>query len=297
VTAVATIGAPFDPGHIRHLFPEETLAKLASDGRAEVTLAGRTFTIGAGLLEDAGSHRLQGTLRGLGRALLVMHSPTDEQVGVDNARRIYEAARHPKSFVTLDGADHLLTRREDAEYVAEVLAAWATRYLPKRPVPRLPAEPGGTVFVEESGDGRLAQSIQAGRHAWTADEPIGVGEDTGPTPYDLLLAALGACTSMTLRMYADRRGYPLDHVSVQLSHRRSHSDDCADPLGRPCSVEHIDRQIRLTGSLDEAQRARLNEIADRCPVHRTLTGDVQVTTIVEEAQQSQTPAQVLVPRP
>jgi putative redox protein len=283
VTAVATIGAPFDPGHIRHLFPEAALAALRDTGRADVTLAGRTFAVGAQLLEDADSHHLAATLSTLGRALLVLHSPSDEQVDVDNARRIYEAARHPKSFVSLDGADHLLTRPEDAEYVAEVLATWSARYLPSPPTPDPPVEPGGRVYVEESGTSRLAQSIRAGRHAWTADEPIGIGEDSGPTPYDLILAALGACTSMTLRMYADHRGFPLEHVSVRLAHRRSHADDCADPMGRPCTVEHIDRQIRLTGPLDVTQRARLLEIADRCPVHRTLTGDIEITTHVEEA--------------
>lgn len=282
VTAVATLGAPFDPGHIEHLFPEETLARLREHGRAEVTLAGRTFTVGAQLLEDANSQHLATTLDSLGRALLVLHSPTDEQVGVDNARRIYEAARHPKSFVSLDGADHLLTRPADAEYVADVLATWSARYLPEAPARPVEAEPGGSVYVEESGTSRLAQSIQAGRHSWTADEPLGVGEDSGPTPYDLLLAALGACTSMTLRMFADRKGYPLEHVWVHLSHRRSHSEDCADPLGKPCTVEHIDRQIRLTGPLDDAQRARLLEIADRCPVHRTVTHELTVTTTLEE---------------
>jgi putative redox protein len=242
VTAVATIGAPFDPGHIRKLFSEEALATLRTAGRAQVTLSGRTFTVGAGLLEDASSHHLESTLAELGRALLVLHSPTDDVVDVDNARRIYEAARHPKNFVSLDGADHLLTRREDSEYVADVLATWSSRYLPERPEPSAPVEPGGTVYVEESGTSRLAQSIQAGRHAWSADEPLGVGEDSGPTPYDLLPAALGACTSMTLRMYADRRGYPLEQVAVRLSHARSHSDDCADPVGQPCRVEHIERR-------------------------------------------------------
>ncbi|GAB3257849.1 bifunctional alpha/beta hydrolase/OsmC family protein [Nocardioides dilutus] len=280
VTAVATIGAPFDPGHIRHLFPEEALRRLRENGRTEVALAGRTFTVGAQLLEDADAHHLDVILKNLDRALLVLHAPTDEQVGIDNARRIFDAARHPKSFVTLDGADHLLTRRADAEYAADVLAAWSARYLPDLPTPTAPPTPGGTVLVEESGGGRLAQSIQAGRHVWAADEPVGVGDDTGPTPYDLLLSALGACTAMTIRMYADRKGYPLEHVSVRLSHRRSHSEDCSDPNGRPCAMEHIDREVRLVGTLDEEQRARLTQIADRCPVHRTLTGQLRVATTV-----------------
>ncbi len=284
VTAVATVAAPFDPGHIEKLFPPETLATLRREGRAEVTLAGRAFTVGAGLIEDASSQNLQACLEELGSALLVLHSPTDDQVDVDNARQIYEAARHPKSFVTLDGADHLLTRPEDAQYVADILATWFSRYLPE-PEPEdgdQQHKPGGTVYLEESGVSTLSQSIQAGRHHWTSDEPGGGGNDTGPTPYDLLLSSLGACTAMTLRMYADRAELPLQGVSVQLSHRRSHLDDCADPDGEPCTLEHIDRTLRLTGPLDDAQRARLVEIADRCPVHRTLTGEIQITTRVEE---------------
>jgi len=280
VTAVATIGAPFDPGHIRHLFPDQVLAQLRETGSAAVTLAGRPFRVGAQLLEDADRHHLEEALAHLGGALLVMHSPVDEQVDIDNARRIYEAARHPKSFVALDNADHLLTRRADAEYVADVLAAWASRYLPESPAPVGPPTSGGTVLVEESDRGRLAQSIQAGRHAWAADEPRGVGDDTGPTPYDLLLSALGACTAMTLRMYADRKGYPLEHVSVQLRHRRRHADDCADPVETPCAMELIDREIRLVGPLNAEQLDRLAEVADKCPVHRTVTGPLDVHTSV-----------------
>ncbi len=280
VAAVATIGAPFDPGHIRHLFPDEAVRSLRESGRAEVILAGRSFTVGAQLLQDADAHHLDETLSNLHRALLVLHSPTDELVGIDNARRIYDAARHPKSFVTLDGADHLLTRRADAEYAADVLAAWSARYLPEVPAPAVAPPPGGTVLVEESGRGRLAQSIQAGQHVWAADEPLGVGDDTGPTPYDLLLSALGACTAMTIRMYADRKGFPLEHVSVRLSHRRSHSEDCADPTGQPCAMEHIDREVAFTGPLNDEQRDRLAQIADRCPVHRTLTGRLGIATTV-----------------
>ncbi len=286
VTAVATIGAPFDPAHVHGILSQEALATVQEDGTAEVTIAGRTFTVGARLLEDVDDHNMTATLGGLGRALLVLHSPTDQQVDIDNARRIYDAARHPKSFVTLDGADHLLTDRADAQYVAAVLATWAARYLPEPAGQPVEAGPGGTVTVEENGLSRLAQSIQAGPHHWTADEPIGVGQDSGPTPYDLLLGALGACTSMTMRMYADRKEYPLERIAVVLSHDRSHSDDCADPMGRPCSVEHIDRSIRLTGDLDESQRSRLLEIANRCPVHRSLTGDLRITTVLDQADRS-----------
>ncbi len=280
VLAVATIGAPFDPGHIRHLFPDEALARLADDGRASVTIAGRTFTVGAQLLVDADEQHLETALRELKRPLLVMHAPLDNVVDIDNARRIFDAARHPKSFVALDGADHMLSRHPDADYAADVLAVWASRYLPEIEVPAAEPPPGGWVVIEESGRGRLAQSIQAGRHFWSADEPLGVGDDTGPNPYDLLLSAVGACTSMTLRMYADRKGLPLEHVAVLLKHRRSHPKDCRDAEGRPCRIEHIDREVRLSGPLDDAQIKRLGEIADKCPVHRTVTGQLEVHTTV-----------------
>lgn len=212
----------------------------------------------------------------------VFHSPTDEIVDVDNARQIFEAARHPKSFVSLDGADHLLTHTEDADYVATVLAGWASRYL-SDPATAATGEseatPGeGTVTITDSGRGALSQAIRAGRHRFVADEPLGVGDDLGPTPYDLLLAALGTCTSMTLRMYADRHDWPLEQVTVRLEHDRVHADDCRDPETHPCVIDHIDRTIRLDGRLTREQRARLLALAERCPVHRTVTGEIRVAT-------------------
>jgi putative redox protein len=282
VTAVATIGAPFDPGHITHLFPPHTLAELQRTGEADVELAGRTFRVRRQLLDDANAQNLTTTLAQLGRALLVFHAPADEIVDVDNARRIFEAARHPKSFVSLDGADHLLTRAVDATYVATVLAGWASRYLPTTEITPVedtaPAAEAGTVTVTDSGPGALTQEIRAGRHRLLADEPPGVGDDLGPTPYDLLLASLGTCTSMTLRMYAGRQDWPLERVAVRLTHNRVHADDCRDSDASPCLVGHIDRTLTLEGPLSEEQRSRLLAIADRCPVHRTLTGEIRVTT-------------------
>jgi putative redox protein len=282
VKAVATIGAPFDPGHIAHLFPPHTLAELERVGEADVELAGRTFRVRRQLLDDANAQNLTRTLARLGRALLVLHSPTDEIVDVDNARQIFEAARHPKSFVSLDGADHLLTRAEDADYVATVLAGWAGRYLSDRATAATgerEATPGeGTVTITDSGPGTLSQAIRAGRHRLVADEPLGIGDDLGPTPYDLLLAALGTCTSMTLRMYADRHDWPLEQVTVRLEHDRVHATDCRDPEAHPCVIDHIDRTIRLDGRLTAEQQARLLALAERCPVHRTLTGEVRVAT-------------------
>lgn len=283
-TAVATIAAPFDPGHLERLFTPDTLSEIDRAGEADVCVAGRTFRVRRSLLDDARGQNLAGAVRHLGKALLVLHSPADDTVDVDNARHIFEAARHPKSFVSLDGADHLLTRPDDAAYVATVLAAWATRYLPPVGVtePAATKRDQGVVVVADLGPGTLTQSIAAGHHHLTADEPPGVGDDLGPTPYDLLLAGLGACTSMTVRMYADRKGWPLDGVSVRLSHERVHADDCRDPDARPCMVDHVDRTLELHGSLDDDQRSRLLAIAERCPVHRTLTGEIRVTTALAD---------------
>ncbi len=284
--AVATIGAPADPSHVAHHFAGAR-EEIERRGEAEVVLAGRTFRIRRQFLEDIEAQRLAERVGALKRPLLIFHAPRDETVGIDNASRIFLAARHPKSFVSLDDADHLLTRRRDAEYVAEVLAAWAGRYLPQPPAVEAPAATDrtveeGTVVVSEDGKGRLSQAIRAGRHRLSADEPASVGgDDSGPTPYDLLLAALGACTSMTLRLYAERKGWPLEHSSVALTHRKIHAEDCADCETKGGKLDHIRRRLTLSGPLDEAQRARLLEIADKCPVHRSLHGEVKIDSALE----------------
>jgi len=281
--AVATIGAPADPAHVAHLLADAR-AEIEARGEAEVVLGGRAFRVQKQFLEDIAGQRLSDQVSRLKRALLIFHAPRDEVVGIDNAGAIFQAARHPKSFVSLDDADHLLTRREDAVYVAEVLAAWASRYLP--PVaeiaPRLKAAEG-EVVVAETGQGRFAQIIQAGRHTLHADEPEGVGgDDTGPGPYDLVLAGLGACTSMTLRMYAERKGLPLESVLVRLRHDKVHAKDCADCETRDGKIDEITRELTVTGDLDDEQRQRLLEIADKCPVHRTLTSEIKIRTRLVE---------------
>jgi uncharacterized OsmC-like protein/alpha/beta superfamily hydrolase len=281
-TAVATIAAPADPAHVASHFTEAR-AEIEAAGEAEVLLVGRPFRIKKQFLEDIATQRLEEAIGGLRKALMVFHAPRDQLVGIDNASRIFLAARHPKSFVSLDDADHLLSRRPDAAYVAEVLAAWAGRYLGEASeVPPLRA-PAGSVVVEESGEGKFTQRIAAGSHSLTADEPEDVGGlDMGPSPYDFLLMALGACTSMTLRLYAERKGLALEQTRVTLSHDKIHAEDCATCETREGRIDRIRRSIELAGDLEPEERRRLLEIADKCPVHRTLRGEMVIETDITE---------------
>lgn len=280
VRAVVTIGAPADPGHLAHMFQNDA-AEIEAKGEAVVLLAGREFTIKQQFLDDIQSQTLEGCVSGLGRALLVMHSPVDNTVGIENAGKIFAAAKHPKSFVSLDDADHLVSREKDASYVARAITGWASRYLPEAVAePDLdPAGVEGEVIVGETLENPFSQSIVAGGHALRADEPVSIGGgNTGPSPYDLLLSGLGACTSMTIRMYANRKKWPLERVVVRLRHDKIHAEDCGDCETREGKIDQIERSIELTGDLDDEQRARLLEIADKCPVHRTLENEVKVAT-------------------
>jgi putative redox protein len=277
--AVATIGAPYDPEHVTRLM-DDALEDIKSSGEARVTLAGRSFTIRKQFLEDLAATRMEETIRTLERALLVFHSPVDQTVGVDNAARIFEAAKHPKSFISLDDADHLLTRRSDAEYVGLVLGAWAHKYVDRTTSADRPAE--GQVVTRTQGHYRT--EIAAGRHTLVADEPASVGgDDAGPTPYDYLLAALGSCTGMTLRMYADRKDWPLEEATVRLSHEKVHAEDCDHCDTDRGKVDRIRREIELTGELEDQQRDRLLEIANKCPVHRTLHSEIDVQSSLRTA--------------
>lgn len=274
--AVATIGAPASPDHVLRLFKGD-IARIEAEGEAEVDIAGRRFRIQQQFLEDIAERNLEREIGLLKRALLVLHSPIDTVVGIDDASRIFLAARHPKSFVSLDGADHLLSKPRDSAWVADLIASWAARFLPEvESRPEIRGEPGETV-VSENGEGRFGNTITIGPHRLVADEPESVGGlDAGPTPYGLLLASLGSCTAMTLRMYAERKGLPLDHVSVRLRHEKTHARDCEECETDTGHIDHIDREITLTGTLDQAQRSRLLEIADRCPVHRTLHSEIWI---------------------
>jgi len=278
--AVVTIAAPSDPAHVTGLF-RDRIEDIRKHGKVEVSLAGRPFHISSEFVDDIAHHGLMAHVAKLHKALLIMHAPTDDTVGIDNATHIFVAARHPKSFVSLAGADHLLTGKRDASYVADVITAWAERYLD----PALPAQAATSgeaprnVVVRETRDSKFQQSVAVGPHRLVADEPVAAGgADTGPGPYDFVLAGLGACTSMTMRMYADRKSLPLELVTVTLKHNKIHAEDCAECETKEGMLDQIDRVIAMEGALDVEQRKKLMEIADKCPVHRTLKSEINIVT-------------------
>jgi uncharacterized OsmC-like protein/pimeloyl-ACP methyl ester carboxylesterase len=278
--AVVTIGAPSDPAHVTGLF-RDRIDDIRNQGKIEISLAGRPFQISSGFLDDIAEQGLMAHVTNLHKALLIMHAPTDAIVGIDNASRIFIAARHPKSFVSLAGADHLLSETRDAAYVADVIAAWVTRYLDDIVTEQaeVPNEAPRNVLVRETRSGKFQQAISIGPHRLIADEPVrSGGEDSGPGPYDFVLAGLGACTAMTMRLYADRKSLPLDRVSVMLKHSKIHAQDCAECETRIGMLDQIDRVITIEGALDAEQRSKLLEIADKCPVHRTLTSEIHIVT-------------------
>ena len=273
VKGVATIGAPAEPGHVLHLLADD-IDTILAEGSGLVHIGGRPFAIGAGFVRDLQNRLSVDHITRLSHDLLILHAPLDTIVGIENAAAIFTAARHPKSFISLDRADHLLSAAEDRQFAADMISAWARRCLGE--VAAAPRSSEGEVDVVTSSDGDFAQDILAGQHQLRADEPEAVrgGLNTGPSPYDFLLAGLGACTAMTLKMYARRKGWPLADVRVRLSHAKTHQQDC---LADGC-LDQMDRRIELTGPLDEAQQAQLLQIADKCPVHKTLQAGVRIHT-------------------
>lgn len=284
--AVAVIGAPADPSHITRYVRAAGSGSAAGDA-IDVALMGKTVRLKKQFLEDVEGVRMREVIRGLDKALLIMHSPVDEIVSVQNAAEIFQAARHPKSFVSLDKADHLLSNRSDSQYAGLVLAAWAQKYIAPVPEGGESGELQDNRVVATIGASGYQTEIRVRGHSLIADEPIAQGgSDTGPTPYDYLVAALGACTSMTLRMYADRKKWPLESVVVRLRHERIHASDCDACTTKEGKVDRIEREIELVGPLSEEQRAAFLGIADKCPVHRTLHSEIVVDTRLKERDAS-----------
>lgn len=281
--AVVTIGAPFDPAHVGHHFLNSQ-SEIEEKGEAAVTIGGRPFKVKKQFLDDLEGQEQVERLKSLHKPLLIFHAPLDQTVGINNAGNIFASAKHPKSFISLDGADHLLSKRSDAVYVADVIGSWAERYvgsLQKPTVSTSLKSDENTTVVAEAGTGKFVQQVDTSGHLLVADEPFSVGgTNTGPTPYDLLVSGLGACTSMTIRMYADRKKWPLESVAVKLRHQKVHADDCEHCETSSGKIDTIDREIELKGELSDEQRARLLEIADLCPVHKTLHSEVKINSVL-----------------
>ncbi len=282
VKAVVTLNSPCHPHHVTHHFKEKK-DEILWRGEADISIAGRTFKIQQHFFDELEKYNMDDILRNLDAALLVLHSPLDETVHIKNAAYIFDQARHPKSFISLDQIDHLITKPEDATYIAEMIHAWVSRYLNEISTLR-PQDMEGRVIVQETGEGKYVQDVFAGRHVLKADEPASApgGLDRGLSPYDFLLAGLGACTSMTLRMYAELKGIPLKKTTVRLRHSKVHVEDCEGCEGSPQQIDLIERNIALEGALTPENRESLLKIANKCPVHRTLTGKIQIETSLEE---------------
>lgn len=290
VKAVVTIGAPSEAVHVKQHF-ESALDDIHEHGSAEVHLGGRPFRISKAFVEDLNKHVVLDAVKELRKPLLVAHSPQDRVVGIANAAEIYGAAFHPKSFVSLDGADHMLNERTDSQYLAKLIAAWASRYI-DADIKLTPVEEQGQgvpiSVLDTKGEQVVARldfsdgfttEISNGSVSLFADEPLDAGGDgMGFSPYELLNAALGACTTMTLKLYAARKNWPLEEVSVFLSHERKHAADMGDGA-KPQRIDHLSKRIRFTGKLSDEQRSRLLEIAARCPVHKTLLGEIRIETL------------------
>ena len=276
VKAVATIGAPYTPNHVSAHFAEE-LATIEQSGSATVDIGGRPFQIARQFLDDLENHRVEDKIKELGAALLILHSPQDRTVSIDEAAKLYGAARHPKSFVSLDGADHLLTDPEDAHYAGQVIAGWSSRYV-IAPA-SAPLRSDKQVAVRLNAEDGYTTEVMVRQHHLTADEPVKIGgNDFGPGPYELVSAGLGACTAMTILMYARRKKWPVDHVEVHINHAKDYSEDMRATDDKPKKIDRFERTLIVGGDLTDEHRARLLEIADRCPVHRTLHEEVEVVT-------------------
>lgn len=274
VKAVATIGAPSDPVHVQHLL-EDNLAEIQIHGKANVTLEGRQFTIKKQFVDDLLNHSLLKELKELRKPLLILHSPQDTVVSIDNAEKLYQAAFHPKSFISLDGADHLMSHNEDSLYAGRVISNWAIRYLsiPDKKKLKSTSKVAASLDREET----FTTAMKLGNHSFIADEPEDFGgDDFGPSPYEFLSGALAACKAMTVQMYAKRKEWKLDNIIVQVDHSMQHADDCQDCENKSAKIDQFNCRILLKGNLSKEQQNRLLEISERCPVHKTLIGGIEI---------------------
>ena len=280
--AVATIGAPADADHVVHNFSAH-LDEIETSGEAEVKLAGRPFTIRKQFLDDLKAQAVRDRVAGLRRALMVLHSPIDQTVGIENAAEIFTAAKHPKSFVSLDTADHLLSKERDARYAARTIATWAARYAGIDEPLAEDVDGEEVAIVRETGEGKFQNQVRVGHHRFFADEPVSFGGlDSGPSPYDLLATGLAACTSMTLRMYADHKKLDFSRITVTVRHGKVHARDCADCAeelrDRPGKIDRFERIIAMEGGIPDGLADKVLEIADKCPVHKTIEAGGAVVT-------------------
>ena len=280
VKAVATIGAPATVSHVTHLFSHD-IDSIRKGELTEVNIGGRPFKINPEFVSDFDKTDLPSVVKNLRKPLLILHSPTDTIVGIKNAEQLYHNAHHPKSFVTLDNADHLLTNSNDSNYAGNLIGTWVQRYF----------EPEENTMLETQGEqlvGHLnlvednfTTSIQTKKHSMIADEPASVGgDDFGPSPYEYLNAGLAACTVMTLKMYAQRKQWDLQEVFVYISHSKKHSDELELDIEEPGYLDHISKKLKFVGNLDASQKQRLKEIASRCPVHKTIASEVVFDTSI-----------------
>ncbi|MFY0673266.1 MAG: OsmC family protein [Bacteroidia bacterium] len=277
VKAISTIGAPSNPQHVQNAFASY-IDEINENGLAEVHLAGRPFTIKKQFLDDLVSNSTCDAARALKKPIAIFHSPQDETVGIENAKNIYEKAFHPKSFISLDGADHLLSNKDDSRYVGEVLASWAQRYIT---IPKDKAIDTDHQVAAKLGLDGYTTELQVGKHGFVADEPLEVGGNNfGPNPYEFVSSGLAACTAMTMKMYANRKKWKVREIEVHINHDKKHCVDCAESDNQQKKIDHFEREIKIEGDLDAKQVSRLLEIADRCPVHRTLHNEVKVNTVL-----------------
>jgi uncharacterized OsmC-like protein/alpha/beta superfamily hydrolase len=276
ITAIATIGAPSNPKHVKHLFVN-SLQEIQESGKAIVNLGGRNFTIKQQFVDDLEKQSLPELIRKIRKAILILHSPQDTTVGIENASEIFTSAHHPKSFVSLDGADHLLSKKEDSQYAGELIASWSRRYIEEKEQKEIRSTHQVAALLER--ENKFTTSIKIGPHYLVADEPPEIGGNNyGPTPYDLLASSLAACTAMTIKMYAERKHWDLEDVEVHITHSKEHAEDCKQMDNEAAKIDVLNREIIVTGNLDDKQKQRIAEIADKCPVHKTLHGAIKVKT-------------------